>query len=433
MLDSNDSHSKFQKLYLVMILSVLLFFPGLGFADVTKKLAEGDKALANKDLPTAEVAYAEAMKLEPENFRILRSLAEVKVSLSKYKEADVLIEKILAMKVLNGRRVMVTREGESQAQEAELVDETVILLDKSKNNMRNYLSRIEEDIIPNYRLFFLKTGKMELIPQNQVKIKYLGVPRRVHELMVELQRKVKNEVIATGKSQGPVEMVSIKGGCFQMGSDKGASDEQPVHEVCIEDYKIDKYEVTQQAFQLKMGTNSSRFKGANLPVESTTWQEAEQYCGKSGKRLPTEAEWEYAARAGTTTNYYWGDEFDPKMANFCDSSCDLNVRSLSSDGFKHTAPVGSFPPNPWGLHDMAGNVNEWTNDWFLERYYVIGPKSNPKGPIRHDATLMKGATNEKMLRGGAWGNGPDELRSASRKSFWTDYRIEGLGFRCASE
>jgi formylglycine-generating enzyme required for sulfatase activity len=433
MLDSYDFHSTCSKIFPVMILSALLFFPVQGVANVTKKLAEGDKALAKSDLSTAETAYAEALKLEPENYRILRSLAEVKVSLSKYNEADVLIEKIIAMKVLNGRRVLVTREGDTQGQEAELVDETVILLDKSKNNMRNYLSRVEEDVIPNYRLFFLKSGKMELIPKNQVKIQYLGVPRRVHELMVELQREVKNKVMAAGESQGPEEMVSIKGGCFQMGSDKGASDEQPVHEVCLKDYKIDKYEVTQQAFQLKMGTNSSRFKGANLPMESATWLEAEQYCVKSGKRLPTEAEWEYAARAGTTTRYYWGDEFDPKMANFCDSSCDLNIRSASSDGFKHTAPVGSFPPNPWGLHDMAGNVNEWTNDWFQERYYVIGPKDNPKGPIRHDATLMKGATNEKMFRGGAWENGPDELRSASRKSVWTDYRIEGLGFRCASD
>ena len=433
MLDSYDFHPTCRKIFSVMILSALLFFPGQGFADVTQKLAEGDKALAKSDLPTAESAYTEALKLEPDNYRIQRSLAEVKVSLGKYKEADVLVEKILAMKVLNGRRVMVTREGDTQSQEAELVDETVILLDTSKNNMRNYLSRVEEDIIPNYRLFFLKSGKMELIPKDQVKIQYLGVPRRVHELMVELQREVKNKVMATGESQGPEEMVSIKGDCFKMGSDIGAPDEKPVHVVCLDDYKIGKYEVTQQAFQLKMGTNQSRFKGANLPVESTTWQEAEQYCAKSGKRLPTEAEWEYAARAGTTTRYYWGDEFDPKMANFCDSSCDLNIRSSSSDGFKHTAPVGSFPPNPWGLHDMAGNVNEWTNDWWQERFYVLGPKDNPKGPIRHDATIMKGATNEKMLRGGAWENGPDELRSASRKSLWTDYRIEGLGFRCASD
>jgi formylglycine-generating enzyme required for sulfatase activity len=161
--------------------------------------------------------------------------------------------------------------------------------------------------------------------------------------------------------------------------------------------------------------------------------EANHYCHNSGKRLPTEAEWEYAARAGTLTEYYWGDEFDPTKANFCDSSCDFNVRDANSDGFQHTSPVGSFPPNPWGLHDMAGNVNEWTNDWFVERYYLLGPKDNPKGPIRHDATIIKGAVNEKIIRGGTWGNGPYELRSAGRKSIWTDYRIESLGFRCVSD
>ena len=125
-----------------------------------------------------------------------------------------------------------------------------------------------------------------------------------------------------------------------------------------------KYEVQQKNFQAVMGTNPSQNVGANLPVDSLTWDEASDYCKKVGMRLPTEAEWEYAARAGTTTPFYWGATLSGKEANFCDSTCALNIREPRvTDGFKHTAPVGSFPPNPFGLYDMAGNVSEWIQDW----------------------------------------------------------------------
>ena len=412
-----------------------MFFlsPGLALADVTEKLRAGDKALAGEDLATAERAYADALKLEPDNYRILKSLAEVKADLGKYKEAETLIDKVVAMKVINGRMVRVTRKGETGSREAELVDETVLLDDRSKNNMRNYLATVHQEPIPHYRLFYIKSGKMELVPKSDVTIQYLGVPGRVHELAVVLQAKVKNKVMAASESQGPEEMVSVKGGCFRMGSGKGEVDEQPVHEVCVSSFQIDKYEVIQQAFSLKMGSNPSRFKGPNLPVESVTWVEASDYCLESGKRLPTEAEWEYAARGGTTTRYYWGDEFDPEMANLCDSSCELNIRTGGSDGFKHTAPVGSFPPNPLGLHDMAGNVNEWVWDWREANYYVLSPKDNPKGPVRQTAKIIKGGTSAKMLRGGSWENDASQLRSASRRGLWPDYRIEGVGFRCAAD
>ena len=162
-----------------------------------------------------------------------------------------------------------------------------------------------------------------------------------------------------------------------------------------------------------------------------TWHEADEYCKKFDKRLPTEAEWEYAARAGTATEYYWGNEFDASKSNFCDSTCGLNIRVENlSDGFPTTAPVGSFPANPFGLHDMAGNVHEWVADWFEERYYSESPKDNPLGPQRSNPTGRRGAGNERILRGGAWETDPNSQRSASRKGFQTDYRIESFGFRC---
>lgn len=420
-------------LYMAGILSVFLFLPVQAFGDIAKSISAGDHAFAINDYPVAEKIYSEILQTEPENFRVMHSLAEVKIALKKFKEADTLLGRILALEVSKGKKVLVTLEGESEPLEAELVDETVILKEDSKNNMRNYLTPVLNEPVPHYRFFFFKTGKMELVPKHRAQFKYSGVPTRIREKVAELRGEVKMKMIQAAGSKGPDEMVSLKGGCFKMGSDKGEQDEKPVHEVCVSAFKMDKFEVTQREFQLKMGTNMSLAKGADLPVESVTWIEADQYCAKSNKRLPTEAEWEYAARAGSSTEYYWGDEFDTKKANFCDKTCNENLKdNKASDGFPVTAPVGSFPANAFGLHDMAGNVNEWVADWMEEKYYMVGPKKNPTGPVRAERVL-RGGTNTKVFRGGSWSNAAPELRSANRKALWVDYRIEDLGFRCAGD
>jgi formylglycine-generating enzyme len=160
---------------------------------------------------------------------------------------------------------------------------------------------------------------------------------------------------------------------------------------------MDKYEVTQVEFERVMGTNPSKFKGANHPVEQVTWYDAKAYCEKVGKRLPTEWEWEKAAKAGTTTKFYWGNDVGSNNANCrgCGSHWDN----------KKTAPVGSFAANPFGLHDMSGNVWEWTDSDYDGGY--------------------------KALRGGSWSFDPALMRSANR--FWNDPTIGyfNIGFRCA--
>ena len=444
-------HYIFKHLVSAHLISLtIFFFSGNALASVSDLLAQGDNHRLTGDYPLAEKAYTEALTKEPKNYRILKSLVEVKFKLEKYAEAKPIAEKILSQKVMLQKKVKVFLVGDSDALKgvtspttrtpyhmAELVDETVVAAQSGKSNMRNYLDTKTKAAIPHYRLFFLDSGKMKLVPKNEVKIEYVGVPRLDHERVQELysiiQSKLFDDVSGFAKK---VEMVKIEGGCFDMGSSKGSVLERPVHNVCLSSFKIEKYEVTQKSFQSVMKTNPSRFVSADLPVESVTWQEADKYCKKIGKRLPTEAEWEFAARGGTTTEYYWGERFDSSRGNFCDVNCDMNIRVAdASDGYKYTAPVGKFPPNPFGIYDMSGNVAEWVADWMdtEQNYYIISPKKNPLGPTRKNAPDFDGGANEKILRGGSWGGGIGTLRSAWRKAFFRGYRFENLGFRCAKD
>jgi formylglycine-generating enzyme required for sulfatase activity len=188
------------------------------------------------------------------------------------------------------------------------------------------------------------------------------------------------------KKIGGIDFVLIKGNSFMMGSEEGVgeSDEHPKHKVTIDSYWIGMYEVTQKQYQDIMGKNPSYYKGEILPVEQVTWDNAMEFCKKFGEkykvkmRLPTEAEWEFACRADTTTNYYWGDKIDGDYCWYGQNSSDRNH------------PVGEKKPNPWGLYDMAGNVWEWCMDWYNEKYYLISPEKNPQGPNLSYYRVLRG-------------------------------------------
>jgi formylglycine-generating enzyme required for sulfatase activity len=269
--------------------------------------------------------------------------------------------------------------------------------------------------------------------------------------------------VAPKPGPAPEGMVFVKGGCFKMGDTfgDGEADEKPVHEVCVNDFYMDKYEVTVGEFR-EFVSNSGYKADAETtggcykwiekweidkntywdspgyaqtdsnPVSCVSWNDAQEYLKwksrKAGKtvRLPTEAEWEYAASyaggPGKKSRFGTGkDTIGPDEANFNASADYKKPYSRTGEYREKTLPVGSFDPNALGLYDMSGNVWEWVSDWYDENYYRSSPKDNPQGPSSGEY---------RVLRGGSWDLSPSYLRAANRLRFRPAERYNGLGFRC---
>ncbi len=223
-------------------------------------------------------------------------------------------------------------------------------------------------------------------------------------------------------------MIEVPAGAFIMGSSTGAPDEGPEHRVELSSYWIDKYEVTAAQYQACVdtgtcgpaaataGCNSTRADRADHPINCVNWQQAATYCLWSGKRLPSEAEWERAARGEDGRRYPWGEDApNRELLNY-------------NNAIGTTTPVGTYPlgASYFGLHNMAGNVQEWTGDFYAADYYANSPASNPPGPA--DGTL-------RVVRGASWKLGvPQEvLTTTVRFAFVPDNGDNSLGFRCASD
>jgi sulfatase modifying factor 1 len=207
----------------------------------------------------------------------------------------------------------------------------------------------------------------------------------------------------------PVGMVFVEGGTFQMGSNSGESDEKPVHTVTVSSFFMDKTEVTQAEYRKVMGKNPSSFSGCDAcPVEQVTWHDANTYAKKVGKRLPTEAEWEYAARGGNKSKgYKYSGGWDLDAVGWYDNN----------SGSK-THPVAQKQPNELGLYDMSGNVWEWCSDWYDKGYYSRSPQTDPQGP-------NSGIT--PVLRGCSWGYDGFFCRVADRGGGNPDWRNNNSG------
>jgi formylglycine-generating enzyme required for sulfatase activity len=221
--------------------------------------------------------------------------------------------------------------------------------------------------------------------------------------------------------------VWIPPGTFRMGCSPGDNEcfdnERPAHQVTItKGFWLGETPVTQQAYQRVTGQNPSHFKGASLPIETVNWDEAKAYCAAIGGRLPTEAEWEYAARGGQADQAFpFVSENSRDKANFSSQGRQGN------DVYDFTSPVKSFDPNSWGLYDMAGNVWQWTADWFDTNYYSSSPVDDPKGPD---------TGKERVARGGSFRSDPAKhLRISYRNKFPPSAgpKLDEVGFRCVLE
>jgi len=221
-----------------------------------------------------------------------------------------------------------------------------------------------------------------------------------------------------------MEFVLVKGGCFPMGDafGDGNNDEKPVHEVCVSDFYLGRYEVTQSQWESVMGSNPSSNKpcGPDCPVDSVSWDMVQEYIrtmnAKSGKqyRLPTEAEWEYAARSGVKADKWAGTNNEADLGEF--AWYERNSKLM-------THPVGLKKANGLGLFDMSGNVGEWCQDWYDAAYYSASPKDNPPGA----------ASGEKrVLRGGSWVYDGGAVRTAKRSSDAPAEWDSNYGFRLVS-
>ena len=229
----------------------------------------------------------------------------------------------------------------------------------------------------------------------------------------------------------PENFVLIRGGEFTMGSpiyELGRSVDEVQHQVKVSDFYMSKYEVTQAEWESVTGANPFDFKGKTFPAEQVSWDDCQAFIQalnrKTGKkyRLPTEAEWEYACRAGTTTPFNTGGNLTTEQASFNGSySYNENQRCKYTE---KTIAVDSFAPNAWGLYNMHGNVSEWCSDWYDENYYAAckakGVVENPTGPASGECRVMRGGLRYGYAK---------SCRSAYRCSSTSDFRAYGVGLR----
>jgi sulfatase modifying factor 1 len=283
--------------------------------------------------------------------------------------------------------------GAEKALEQEDYSKAISYLEK----MKSLKVKLKPEYYFQYGRSLVKSGKFkEGLKLLNSYIEKAGDEGEYVEWALELMNEAENPT-------APPNMAFIPGGEFMSG-------ENADHTILIGNFFIDKYEVTQADYEKVMGKNPSHYKGDNLPVDSVTWQAANDFCGQEGKRLPTEAEWEKAARGGTTSTYYWGDEYDGAYAWTSENS-----------GYK-TQDVGQKKPNNFDLYDMSGNVYEWVSDWHDKDYFKNAPRNKPKGPS---------SGKQKVLRGGSGRHGTYAVKAAYRDGNDPSVRYVDIGFRCA--
>jgi formylglycine-generating enzyme required for sulfatase activity len=214
-------------------------------------------------------------------------------------------------------------------------------------------------------------------------------------------------------NQTGMEFVLIPGGTFEMGDNELADWSKPVHTVTIRPFLMSKHETTQAVWQKIMQSDPSNFKGDNRPVEQVSWNDCQEFCKKTGLQLPSEAQWEYACRSGTTGKWYFGDS-ESQLSEY---------GWYGSNSGSQTHDVGGKQPNAFGLYDMSGNVWEWCQDWWHDNY---------NGAPGDERVWDIPTGSNRVFRGGSMDHIPSYCRSAYRNNTWPDDTGNNLGFRAVS-
>ncbi len=240
---------------------------------------------------------------------------------------------------------------------------------------------------------------------------------------VEIGQQEKTDRLVEISEKDGMELVFVPEGEFIMGSDQGADDEKPLHKVYLDSFWIDKTEVTNSMYRLCVEDGECQHPQTLIffddhifdvyPVVAVTWQDAVDYCYWAGRQLPTEAQWEKAARGTDGRIYPWGNNWEATFLNW----------EGSREKFRSIAPVGNYPEgaSPSGVLDMVGNVWEWVADWYAGDYYSISPHENPLGPVNGF---------ERVHRGGSWYDFEYNQRAANRDRNTPHFPDLGIGFRC---
>jgi len=346
------------------------------------------------------------------------------------------------------QRVLAPKEAEYQRQQEEA---------KKAEYQRREAERLRQEEQRRWEAEKLRKEEERLRQEQQTTKSSSGIQTRTFEFETATITVKKSGFLGMGKSceisrsRGRAEfftedlgngvvldMVSIPGGKFLMGSpesEEGRSDdESPQHNVTIQPFFMGKFPITQRQWRAVAGLDKvnidlnpdpAKFKGDNLPVERVSWDDAVEFCArlskKTGKmyRLPSEAEWEYACRAGTTTPFYFGETITTELANYNGNY--TYSAAPKGEYRKQTTEVGKFPANPFGLFDMCGNVWEWCQDEWHENYN--------NAPTDGSAWQIENDNQVRLLRGGSWSYFPRNCRSAARYRFVRVYRCNYVGFR----
>ena len=334
--------------------------------------------------------------------------------------------------------------GEVNTATGEIVVQSPQAAEKIRMGGKLYV-RINGNVIIMTATYPMQTiAKCKLIPSNAGYLGQIGKGIPVYSYVAGVEKEVKLNIVEK-QNINNIEMIYLPSGKFTMGTGPYFA-----HDVILDAFYISAYEVKQAQYKEITGHNPSNFKGNKLPVENVSWYDAIEYCnmlsernglqayyltdkinkdpnntcskddlkytvkiiGGNGYRLPTEAEWEYACRAGTTTDYYWGDEINNDYCWYKDNSNN------------QTHPIGQKKPNNFGLYDMSGNVAEWCWDWedINDEYYKNSPIQNPMGPKSDNGRSVRGSTWDPSF-GVGW------LKSNVRCRSWPHYRCSSIGFR----